>query len=103
MNNPMHIALAGVTKRFGDRLVLDGISLRVNPGETVALIGPSGGGKSTLLRCLNGLDTFDQGEVQVADVALPAGASTRASGERLRRLRRRVGMVFQQFHLFPHM
>src|SRR5207249_3197352 len=97
------IAIRGLVKYHGSLRVLDRASLAVQRGEVAAVIGPSGGGKSTLLRCLNGLDTFDQGEVQVADVALPAGASTRASGERLRRLRRRVGMVFQQFHLFPHM
>jgi ABC-type polar amino acid transport system ATPase subunit len=74
----------------------------VNRGEVTAVIGPSGGGKSTLLRCINGLDTFDEGEVQVDDVYLrPGSAGHRAGG--LRALRQRVGMVFQQFNLFPHM
>ena len=65
MKEPMQITLTNVTKRFGERLVLDGISLSISPGETVAIIGPSGGGKSTLLRCLNGLNTFDGGEIRI--------------------------------------
>jgi polar amino acid transport system ATP-binding protein len=95
----MRIDVANVTKRFGGRLVLDGVSLTVCPGETLALIGPSGGGKSTLLRCLNGLCTFDEGEVRVGPHALrPSGSSAAA-----RPVRRLVGMVFQDFQLFPHL
>jgi ABC-type polar amino acid transport system ATPase subunit len=86
-----------------DRLrVLDGVSLTVRRGEVAVLIGPSGGGKSTLLRCINGLETFQQGEVQVDDICLRPGADAGRDGI-LPRLRRRVGMVFQQFHLFPHL
>ena len=58
------IEVTDLTKRYGGRQVLDGVSLTVAAGETVALIGPSGGGKSTLLRCLNGLNSFDGGEIQ---------------------------------------
>ena len=61
----LHMRVRNLTKRFGERLVLDDISLEFRPGETVALLGPSGGGKSTLLRCLNGLNTFEGGEVCV--------------------------------------
>ena len=86
-----------------DRLrVLDGVSLTVRRGEVAVVIGPSGGGKSTLLRCINGLEAFQEGEVVVAEVRLEGGAGGRHEGT-LRQLRRRVGMVFQQFHLFPHM
>ncbi len=82
--------------------VLDGVSLTVGRGEVAVIVGPSGGGKSTLLRCINGLETFEQGEVRVEDIVLRTNGS--AEGEdTLRQLRRRVGMVFQQFHLFPHL
>jgi ABC-type polar amino acid transport system ATPase subunit len=83
--------------------VLDGVSLTVHPGEVTAVIGPSGGGKSTLLRCINGLETFEEGEVQVDELHLQAGGGRQETRAILGRLRRRVGMVFQQFHLFPHM
>ena len=66
-NNNLSITLTNVSKRFGDRLVLDQVSLSIRAGETVALIGPSGGGKSTLLRCLNGLNAFDTGEIRIGD------------------------------------
>jgi polar amino acid transport system ATP-binding protein len=97
------VALAGVTKRFGARLVLDGVSLEVGAGETVALVGPSGGGKSTLLRCLNGLNTFDGGEVRVGPHVLRPGPARRDNAGAVRELRRLFGMVFQDFQLFPHL
>src|SRR5213080_4959131 len=93
----MQITLTNVTKRFGDRTVLNGVTLSVPPGETVALIGPSGGGKSTLLRCLNGLNTFDDGAVQVGSHVLRPGQGDAAP------IRRLLGMVFQDFQLFPHL
>ncbi len=95
------ITLTDVTKRFGSRLVLDGITLTIPPGQTVALLGPSGGGKSTLLRCLNGLNTFDAGKIDVGPHTLGPGRP-RAS-EQLREVRRLFGMVFQDFQLFPHL
>jgi ABC-type polar amino acid transport system ATPase subunit len=97
------IDVRGLVKNHGSLRVLDGASLSVRRGEVASVIGPSGGGKSTLLRCINGLETFQEGEVQVDEVCLRAGASQREMGDTLRSLRRRVGMVFQQFHLFPHM
>jgi ABC-type polar amino acid transport system ATPase subunit len=83
--------------------VLDGVSLSVKRGEVAAIIGPSGGGKSTLLRCINGLETFNGGEIQVDEVHFRPGVAHREMADTLRTLRRRVGMVFQQFNLFPHM
>jgi ABC-type polar amino acid transport system ATPase subunit len=104
-----------ITKNHGALRVLDGASLAVGRGEVAAVIGPSGGGKSTLLRCINGLERFEAGEIQIGDVVLgpngnsaprepePGKPQDGASGDSLRALRQRVGMVFQQFNLFPHM
>ncbi len=97
------IELRGLIKNYGTVRVLDGASFIVRRGEVATIIGPSGGGKSTLLRCINGLETFDDGEIQVDQIRLRPGVRGRESGDSLRELRRRVGMVFQQFHLFPHM
>jgi ABC-type polar amino acid transport system ATPase subunit len=97
------IEVRDLVKNHGSLRVLDGVSLTVPRGEVAAIIGPSGGGKSTLLRCLNGLETFQQGEVRLDDLVLRPGASLRGGDDSLRQLRRRVGMVFQQFHLFPHL
>jgi polar amino acid transport system ATP-binding protein len=101
-NQPLDITLANVTKRFGARLVLDRVSLNIRAGETVALIGPSGGGKSTLLRCLNGLTAFDDGEVRVGPHVLPPGR-LHGNDPAIRQMRRLFGMVFQDFQLFPHL
>ncbi|MFL5245027.1 MAG: amino acid ABC transporter ATP-binding protein [Gemmataceae bacterium] len=97
------IEVRNLVKRHGTLLVLNGVSLTVHKGEVAAVIGPSGGGKSTLLRCINGLDTFQQGEVQVGELRLVPSLPRSESGATLRAIRRRVGMVFQQFHLFPHL
>ncbi|HEX2689835.1 MAG TPA: amino acid ABC transporter ATP-binding protein [Kofleriaceae bacterium] len=95
------ISVRSLSKRHGAREVLVGVTAEVGKGETIAIVGPSGGGKSTLLRCLNYLEGFDAGEVEIAGVTL---SPKMASGDPvLRRLRTRVGMVFQQFHLFPHL
>jgi len=80
--------------------VLRDVNAEVGKGETIAIVGPSGGGKSTLLRCLNFLETFDAGEIEIANVRLTPGMRDHA---RLRALRTSVGMVFQQFNLFPHL
>src|SRR5205823_6183323 len=72
-------------------------------GEVAAILGPSGGGKSTLLRCLNGLEDFEAGAVRVGEATLQPGARRRERRAVLRTLRCRVGMVFQQFHLFANM
>jgi ABC-type polar amino acid transport system ATPase subunit len=95
------IRIENLQKRFGETLVLRGISLDVPKGDVAVLLGPSGGGKSTLLRAINGLETFDAGRILVDDVELgPASSPGRDAA--LARIRRRVGMVFQQFNLFPH-
>jgi ABC-type polar amino acid transport system ATPase subunit len=95
------ISVRSLSKRHGAREVLVGVSATVAKGETIAIVGPSGGGKSTLLRCLNYLEGFHAGAVEIAGVTLRPGM---ANGDpALRRLRTRVGMVFQQFNLFPHL
>jgi ABC-type polar amino acid transport system ATPase subunit len=94
------IEVRGLVKRHGELSVLRGVSLAVKPGEVAVVIGPSGGGKSTLLRCINGLETFQGGEVQVDNLSLRPGL---VESKVLRAVRQRVGMVFQQFHLFPHL
>jgi ABC-type polar amino acid transport system ATPase subunit len=96
------IEVTNLIKNHGELRVLDGVNLAVRRGEVATIVGPSGGGKSTLLRCINGLDVFDSGEVKVDQLRLHAGDAEHHP-ETLRELRRRVGMVFQQFNLFPHM
>jgi polar amino acid transport system ATP-binding protein len=96
-----------VHKRFGDTLVLKGIDLEVSEGEVVAIIGASGSGKTTFLRCVNLLEEYEQGEIAVGGETI----GYRNQGGRRRRLgegaisaqRARIGMVFQSFNLFPHM
>jgi polar amino acid transport system ATP-binding protein len=99
---PDWITVSKVTKRFGDRVVLDGIDLAVRAGETVALIGPSGGGKSTLLRSLNGLNSFNSGTIRVGPHVLNAAESHRPHAATVA-VRRLLGMIFQDFQLFPHL
>lgn len=95
------VQLKNISKQYGDHVVLDDISMSVQPGSVTALIGPSGAGKSTLLRCVNLLETPDQGAISVGNIAIDL---TTPPGERqLLELRRTVGMVFQSFNLFPHM
>jgi polar amino acid transport system ATP-binding protein len=83
--------------------VLRGIDLDVRAGEVVAIVGPSGGGKTTLLRALNYLTPFTAGSVDIAGHALRPGMSERVDAAALRAVRTRVGMVFQSFHLFAHL
>ena len=83
-------------KRFGDLEVLKGVSFSLEQGQVLALIGSSGGGKSTLLRCLNFLETPDEGEIWVKDKQLLS-----TSEEEIRKNRLHFGLVFQNFNLFP--
>jgi ABC-type polar amino acid transport system ATPase subunit len=86
-----------VVKRFGDRTILDGISTSVATGEIVCFIGPSGTGKSTLLRCVNGLEDIQGGEIRFEDKVV------RARHRDIIDVRRRIGMIFQHFNLYPHL
>jgi len=97
------IDIRGVFKAYGATPILSGVSLSVEKGKVAAIIGPSGGGKSTLLRCINGLESFEQGEIRVGDAVLSPALTPRERKALLGDVRRRVGFVFQQFHLFPHL
>lgn len=97
------IAVTDLRKLRGTQTVLDGISLTVKRGEVAAVVGPSGGGKSTLIRCLNALETFQGGKIDVDGIGLAPESAGKTPKNMLLALRRKVGMVFQQFNLFPHM
>ena len=96
------IRIRDLHKRYADRSVLRGVTADVAAGEVVAIVGPSGGGKSTLLRCLNYLAPFDQGSIEIAGFTLHPGLGP-ADAPMMRELRAAVGMVFQELHLFPHL
>jgi polar amino acid transport system ATP-binding protein len=91
------LRLEDVHKSFGKLEVLKGIDLTLDRHEVVALIGASGSGKSTMLRCINLLDPIDRGRI------LFGGRDVTARGVDVNQVRRRVGIVFQAFNLFPHM
>ncbi|MDO8777108.1 MAG: amino acid ABC transporter ATP-binding protein [Burkholderiaceae bacterium] len=91
------IMVNDIHKSFGAINVLKGTSLSVESGQVVALIGRSGSGKSTMLRCINGLETIDSGSITVAGHALDGNP------KHLRALRTDVGIVFQSYNLFPHL
>jgi len=91
------VDLFEVVKRFGPNTVLDRVSLSVRPGEIIAVIGRSGSGKSTMLRCINGLEPIQGGRI-VFD-----GVTVNDPQIDLKKLRQRVGIVFQSYNLFPHL
>lgn len=100
------IKATNIWKKFNNLEVLKGIDLEVNEGEVVAVIGPSGGGKSTLLRCLNKLETIDKGSITIDGEKLcreTSGGTEYVKNNDVRRIACKMGMVFQQFNLFPHM
>lgn len=100
------ITIRDLHKYYNGEHLFKGINLDVEKGEVVALIGPSGSGKSSLLRCINGLEVFQQGEITVDRIVLHHVEGPKPDREYLaaaREVRLKVGMVFQQFNLFPHM
>lgn len=94
------ITVDKLVKQYGEHTVLKSISFDIHPGQVVALVGPSGGGKSTALRCMTGLEGFQDGAIRVGKAKLTKGAT---HPEELRLLRLESGLVFQAWHLFPHM
>jgi ABC-type polar amino acid transport system ATPase subunit len=97
------IDIKNLVKKYHQQTIINGISLSVKPGEVAAIIGPSGGGKSTFLRCINGLEQFQGGEIQVGDRVLTHDTKPATHAPLLQEVRRKVGFVFQQFNLFPHL
>ncbi|HWB08365.1 MAG TPA: amino acid ABC transporter ATP-binding protein [Pirellulales bacterium] len=97
------ISVRALTKSFGPRKILDGVDLAIRAGETLAVLGPSGGGKSTLLRCINGLNDWDSGQIQVGPHQITAPESHLKRNGAWLPIRRLVGMVFQDYQLFPHL
>ena len=99
------VKLENVHKSYGENHVLRGISLAVNHGEVVAIIGASGGGKSTLLRCTTLLERFDAGGLSYGDLEVAhdeAGVAVYGSKTVLQEAKQRFGLVFQNYNLFPH-
>jgi len=97
------IRVTDLQKNFGSTQVLRGISFEVAPKTVLGIIGGSGCGKTTLLRCLNGLERVTAGTIECGDVRLEASLSQSDYRRRVKELRRRVGTVFQHFYLFPHL
>jgi polar amino acid transport system ATP-binding protein len=96
------LKLAGIHKRFGRLEVLRGVDLEIRRGEVVCVLGPSGSGKSTLLRCINLLAPPDEGQILLEGRDIRLGGGEDDSGSAVDFVRQRVGLVFQQFNLFPH-
>ncbi|MDG4889846.1 amino acid ABC transporter ATP-binding protein [Mesorhizobium sp. WSM4887] len=91
------LKISGLVKQFGNRIVINGVDLDVVPGEVVVIIGPSGTGKSTMLRCVNGLEDISDGTITFE------GEQVRTKTREIVHLRRRIGMIFQNFNLYPHL
>jgi len=96
------IELSHIEKRFGDNVVLRDISLTLAEGSVTGLVGPSGGGKSTLLRCVNLLETPTAGSIRIGESSLEFAPGRKIGWQAIQQLRRQTGMVFQNFQLFPH-
>lgn len=98
-HQPILLRLENITKKYGENLVLDSVSLNVTKGEVCAILGPSGCGKSTFLRCINGLESIQGGKIFFKD--------TQIGGENIKvqwtKIRQKIGMVFQNYELFPHL
>jgi ABC-type polar amino acid transport system ATPase subunit len=97
------VRIDGLHKSFGQLEVVRGVDLEVRRGEVVVIFGRSGSGKSTVLRCVNFIEDPTEGSIEVADIRLTGGHRTRRKRDQIRQLRLHVGMVFQQFNLFPNM
>jgi cystine transport system ATP-binding protein len=96
------IELSHIEKRFGEAVILKDVSLRIPEGSVTALIGPSGGGKSTLLRCVNLLEIPTQGTIRIGSEETRFERGRKPAWSDISKIRKQTGMVFQNFQLFPH-
>ena len=103
MSSDVVVRIDGLHKSFGHLDVVRGVDMEVHRGEVVVIFGRSGSGKSTVLRCVNFIEDPTAGSIEVAGIRLEGGHRTRRKREQIRQLRLHVGMVFQQFNLFPNM
>ncbi|GAA0077915.1 amino acid ABC transporter ATP-binding protein [Clostridium sp. CTA-5] len=94
--------VSGIRKKFGNTEVLKGIDLKIAAGEILVIVGPSGGGKTTLLRCINALEQCDNGSIEI-DGKYICKDGKYADKKAMSEIRKDIGLVFQSFNLFPHM
>ena len=102
----MLLKAEGLCKAFDNINVLQDITFEVNAGEVVSLVGKSGAGKTTVLRCITGLEKCDKGSIEINGkyiCSMENGIIKRATKEQLFEVRKDLGMVFQNYHLFPHL
>ena len=101
------LSIKNLSKSFGKLEVLNDISFNVEKGEVISIIGPSGSGKSTLLRCINQFEKIDSGECEICGITMTRndenGKAVYADNKTLHDIRLKIGLVFQNFNLFPHM
>ena len=90
------LTVKNLNKSFGDNKVLNNINFNIEKGEICVLLGKSGAGKTTILRCINGLEDFDSGEIIIDECVM-------SNKNHISKNRNKIGMVFQNFNLFPHM
>ncbi len=103
MNAGTPIVVDNLHKRFSNIEVLKGVSMRAEQGDVISIIGSSGSGKSTFLRCINLLERYDSGSIHIYGEKLKVGPKGRVDNRQADRIRRRVGMVFQSFNLWSHL
>ena len=97
IENEVLLEVKEIVKKFGNTLVLDGVSLEIKKGEVCAILGPSGCGKSTFLRCINGLENINESKIIFKQKDIHQNKTD------WRNIRRKIGMVFQNYELFPHL
>ena len=96
------LKVSGLRKSFGKNEVLKGVDLHIKEGEILVVVGPSGGGKTTFLRCVNALEKADKGNIEINGNFL-CKDGVYAEKSKLKEIRKDIGLVFQNFNLFPHM
>ncbi|AOR23134.1 amino acid ABC transporter ATP-binding protein [Clostridium taeniosporum] len=96
------LRISGIKKNFGNIEVLKDINLNIKAGEILVIVGPSGGGKTTLLRCVNALEKCDKGKIEINGRAICENGKY-VNKKTMHDIRKDIGLVFQNFNLFPHM